>query len=375
MADSMGKALDIRRFDWPLLCTAYALAALGITFLWGIVRWNPAWDRLPPRQVQWLVIGTVVLLGVLAIDYRRLRRAAPWVYGLSLFSLLLLFTPLGHTENFSTRWLRVGPLSVQPSEFAKIAIVVILADMVTHRRKALQTWRGLIAPFAVTLAPALLIFRQPDLGTALLFVPTLLLMLFAAGARLRNLVLIGLGGLACAPMLWLKMGPAQKGRILGFLRPELDPHGAGWHVTRSVAAVIDGGLTGNGFSSGAPILQSKGFKAFNDFIFAAVAHELGFLGALCVLALFFIFFSRAVALARRSRDTFGRLLIIGMLSMLGMQTLINIGMTIRLCPITGMPLPFMSQGGSSLLTCFIMVGIILNVGLRRRPTTIHESFT
>jgi rod shape determining protein RodA len=378
---------DMKRFDWILFGTAYALSLLGIAFLWGIVRWNEQWHRLPPRQVQWLVISTVVLLVILFIDYLWWRKAAWVVYGLSLASLIILLVPrylpflspivklIVHTENNSTRWLRYGPLSVQPSEFAKIAVVLILAHTLTHRRDQLKHWRGLIMPAILTLAPMLLIFKQPDLGTTLLFVPTLLIMLFAAGARPRHLGIIMGAGLACAPLMWMFMKPQQKGRILGFLWPELDPQGTGWHITRSIAAVIDGGVTGNGFSSGAPILQSKGFKAFNDFIFAGIAHELGFIGSICVIALFAIFFTRCVVLAERARNPFGRLLIVGMLSMLALQTFINIGMTIRLCPITGMPLPFMSQGGSSLLVCFIMVGFMLNAGMRRRPTMIHESFS
>ncbi len=366
----MQQTASFKRFDWLLLGTALVLSCIGIVLLWGIVRWEPKWHRLPTRQVQWLLLSLCVMTVVVAVDYRFWRRFAWPAYGLTML-LLLLLPVFGHTENYSTRWYRLGPVSVQPSEFTKVAFVLLLAHVLTWRR-SIRSFGGLVLPFVLALAPMALILTQPDLGTALLFLPTLFVMLFVAGARPKHLIATAVAGLTCAPLLWLRMGPSQRGRILGFIWPEQDPFGSGWHVTRSVAATIAGGATGNGFSSGAPILLHRGFKAFNDFIFAAASYELGFVGSMSILFLYFVFFSRGTAIAAATRDPFARLLAAGMLTMLATQTLINIGMTIRLCPITGMTLPFMSQGGSSLLTCFIMIGFLLNVSLRR-PTVIART--
>lgn len=363
---------DLKHFDWLLFGTALLLSLIGIALLWGIVRWEPRWHRLPKRQVQWLALSLVALVIALALDPAQWCRLSYLLYALTLLALILL-PFFGHTENNATRWFRVGPVSVQPSEFAKIAFVLALARYLMYRRNQ-RTLRGLIPPVLIAIVPMVIILRQPDLGTALLFLPTLFVMLFVAGASVKHLVSLAVAGVACTPLLWLKMGVAQKGRILGFLFPENDPFGAGWHVTRSVAATVSGGLTGNGFSSGSPILRHRGFKAFNDFIFAALSHELGFVGCLCVLALFFVFFTRGAEIAERTRSPFGRLVVTGILTMLAVQAFINIGMTIRLCPITGMTLPFMSQGGSSLVVCFVMLALILNVGMRRTPTVAPEDF-
>ena len=363
----------MRRFDWLLFGTALVLSLIGIALLWGIVRPAGKWHRLPTRQMQWLGVSLVVGTVILSVNYMRWARPAYLLFGLSLLALFLLRF-FGHTENNATRWFKFGPISAQPSEFAKLAFILALARYLMYR-KNYRTLRGLVPPFLIASVPMVLILKQPDLGTAMLFLPTLFVMLFVAGAAPKHLGAVAVGGMACAPLLWFfKMGDAQKGRILGFLWPEKDPFGTGWHVMRSIAATVAGGITGNGFASGAPILQHRGFKAFNDFIFSAVAHELGFVGAVGVLTLFFIFFTRGTEIAAKTREPFGRLVTVGILTMLGVQVLVNVGMTIRLCPITGMTLPFMSQGGSSLMVCFVMVALVLNIGMRHRPTLAPDDF-
>jgi len=362
---------EIRRIDWILLATSGALSALGIAVLWGIVRWAPEWQSLPVRQTQWLAVSFGVLGVVVWLDYRVWKRWGYVAYAVAVMGLSLLFV-LGHTENNATRWFRLGPVSVQPSEFARVAFVLVVAARFANR--APRRWLSDILPaIALMAVPSALILRQPDLGTALLFVPTLFSMLYLAGAPRSKLAALAVAAAASIPLVWFQMGDAQRGRILGFLWPERDPFGTGWHVTRSVAATISGGVTGNGFSSGSPILLHRGFKAFNDFIFAAISHELGFVGAMATLLLFLVFFSRGAEIASRARDGYGRLVASGLLTMLGVQTLINLGMTIRLCPITGMTLPFVSQGGSSLVSCYVMAGLIVNVGMRQHPRLAPEN--
>lgn len=368
----MLRAHQLRRFDWILLSAALTLSLLGIAMLWGIAHAADKWHILPRRQFQWLVISLIVVISVIVIDYKLWARLAYVLFGLTLIALALL-PAFGEEINRSVRWFHLGPISVQPSEFAKLAFILALARYLMYR-KNYRTFRGLIPPFLMAAVPMALILIQPDLGTALLFLPTLFVMLYVAGASPKHLGIVAVGGIGCLPLLWQFMGVAQRSRILGFLDPAKDPFGAGWHVTRSTAATIAGGITGAGFSSGAPILQHQGFKAFNDFIFSAVAHEFGFIGAIGVLIIFLIFFTRGAQIAARTRDPFGRLVAVGALTLLAMQTLVNIGMTIRLCPITGMTLPFVSQGGSSLLICLVIVGLLINIGMRQRPTVAPEDF-
>ncbi len=167
-------------------------------------------------------------------------------------------------------------------------------------------------------------------------------------------------------MWFFVMGKAQRGRVTAFLSPEADLRGAGWHLRQSLAAVSSGGVTGTGFSSGSPVVLNRGFAAHTDFIFAVIANEWGFLGALAVLLLLFLILSRGMEIAGSTREPFGRLVVVGVLTSLGFQALVNIAMTVRLCPITGITLPFVSYGGSSLLICFVMAALVLNVGMHRK---------
>jgi cell division protein FtsW (lipid II flippase) len=251
-----------------------------------------------------------------------------------------------------------------------LALARYLAYRRDYRRVA-----GLIPPLLLVVLPMGLILVEPDLGTSLVLIPALFVMLYMAGASLKHLSAVAAMGAACAPVMYFfVMGPAQRGRITAFLSPDRDPFGAGWHLRQSLAAVASGGATGEGFSSGAPVLLNRGFAAHTDFIFAVIAHEWGFVGGLAVILLLFLFFSRGLEIAGSTREPFGRLLVVGFLTMLAFQALVNVGMTLRLCPITGITLPFISYGGSSLLVCFVMAALVLNVGMRRKAVIAPEDF-
>jgi len=357
-----------KHLDWVFLFAALVLAAIGIAFIWSSTHWVPARAGLARQQTRWLVIGLFAFAAVVTIDYTRLGRLAYPGYAAILAALVyvLLF---GVTRNNARRWIGLfgGRYLLQPSEFAKVAVVLALARYLMYR-KNYRKLTGLIPPFLIVLVPIGLILKQPDLGTALVFLPTLFVMLYVAGASVRHLGAVAAAGAACTPLLWFfMMGTGQKGRILGFLWPLEHASREGWHVRQSLAAIISGGVTGNGFSSGSPVILNRGFAAHTDFIFSVIANEWGLLGALAVLLLFLILFSRGIAIAGTTREPFGRLLVVGMLTMLAFQTLVNVAMTLRLCPITGLTLPFVSYGGSSLLACFLMAAFVLNVGMRRKP--------
>jgi rod shape determining protein RodA len=355
------------------MATILMLCLLGIAFIWSVTHWAPSTADTAVRQAQWVGIGLAALLLVISVDYLRLADLAYPAYILVII-LLLLVPVIGVERNYAKRWIELPGANLQPSEFAKIAVILALARYLMYR-KDLRRFKGLVVPILIAAVPMGLIVIEPDLGTTLVFIPVLFAMLWVAGARPLHLAgLIG-AGMAAAPVLWFfGMGRAQRGRILAFISPQADPFGTGWHIRQSIAAVASGDVTGQGFSSGAPVLLNRGFAAHTDFIFAVIAHEWGFVGCLAVLLLLFLFFTRGVDIASATRESFGRLVAIGILALLGFQTLVNLGMTVRLCPITGLTLPFVSYGGSSLLSCFILAGILLNIGMRRKTVLAPEEF-
>jgi len=354
----------LKRFDGPLFGAAVLLALIGIAFIWSATHWTPARAPLAPTQFRWLLIGLAAFGVVAALDYRQFRTLAYPIYVAVLLALAWVLV-FGEVRQNSRRWITLFGYNLQPSELAKVGVILALARYLMYRKK-MEKLSGLIAPFLMTLVPMALILKEPDLGTALVFLPTLFAMLYVAGTPVKRLAAVAAAGVASAPALWFfVMSPRQQGRILGFLSPLDYAAAEGWHVRQSLAAVISGGVAGEGFSSGSPVLLNRGFAAHTDFIFSVIAHEWGLLGAAAVLALLLIFLSRSAEIARTARDPFARLMVVGFLAMLAFQALVNLGMTVRLCPITGLTLPFVSYGGSSLLTCFIMAGFIASVGMRR----------
>ncbi len=362
----------LRNFDWLFFGVVLAMVALGVLFIWSCTHWTPERAGMAAQQLRWFAVGLLAMLLVLAVDYTILEWLAWPAYAASLAGLALVMV-IGVTVNNARRWIQLPGFMVQPSEVAKIAVILVMARYLMHRD--LRAWRSLIIPLLIVGVPMGMILVEPDLGTSLTLLPVLFGMLLAAGAPPRKLMgLIG-AGLLAAPVFWFFiMGNAQKGRILSFLWPEADPSGTGWHVRESLLAITAGGVTGMGYSSGSPVLLNRGFAGHTDFIFAVIAHEWGFVGALLVVLLLFLFFSRGFAIAASTREPFGRLVATGILSLLAFQALVNLCMTVRLCPVTGITLPFISYGGSSLLISFIMVGLVLNIGLRRRSSSIPREY-
>jgi len=364
---------ELHRFDWLFFLSVLALTAIGIAFIWSCTVWVPGRAHFATQQIKWLVVSLVAFAFVIFLDYGSLGGLAYPIYIAAVIALALLF-PFGVTRNYSRRWFDIFGYYVQPSELAKVAVVLALARYLMYRRNT-RKLRGLIAPFLIALIPMGLILKEPDLGTSLVFLPTLFVMLYVAGASLRHLTAVAAAGVASTPFLWFFiMGTRQKGRILGFLWPLKYQAGEGWHLRQSLAAIMSGEVTGQGYASGSPILLNKGFAAHTDFIFSVIAHEWGLLGVLTILFLFALFFSRSIRIARVTREPFGRLVVVGMLTMLAFQAIVNMGMTVRLFPITGLTLPFVSYGGSSLLTCFVMAAFVLSIGMRRKAVMAPEDF-
>ncbi len=318
------------------------------------------------KQATFLAAG-LALMGMAALpNYQHYRRGALFLYLACLAALVMLLVT-GRATRGARGWFSLGPVNVQPAEFMKIALVLLLARVLMYARN-LQRWRGLVLPVLLAAVPAGLILLQPDLGTAILFVPTLLAMLFAAGARKRHLAVMVLALLAAAPVgYFFVLKEYQRNRLISFMFPEKVPPDLRYQQQQSVKACAAGGALGRGLGEAGTQLPFYVPDRHTDFVYSIVCEEMGFAGATFVLLLFGVFFAELLRAARQTREPFGRLMLVGLTALLAAQTFINLGMTLGVAPITGVTLPFVSYGGSSLLTCCLAAGLALNVSGRWQP--------
>jgi rod shape determining protein RodA len=326
------------------------------------------------RQLTWYAVGPLAGALVLLVPYRALLDRAYLLFGLSLLLLLAVFA-VGTSVNGARRWIDLGPAMMQPSEFAKLALVLVLARYIRFREDQ-RSFRGLLVPFLLATIPVALVLRQPDLGTALLFLPILLAVLYASGARVRHLGAVMLMGVAAAPLVYafvlrdyqrervrtfvaLHFGGGEGGgEDLRMLRQE------GWQSDQARIAVASGGLGGLGWAEGPQNRSGAVPEHQTDFIFTVLGEEFGFLGTAAMAGLFALLLVGLGGIARRCRDPAGKLLATGVMVLVGAQAFVNLAMTVGLGPVTGVPLPFLSYGGSTTLTSFVAVALALNVGAR-----------
>jgi cell division protein FtsW len=312
------------------------------------------------RQLGWAAAGILAMVAAMKIDYRRYKHPGAVFTFLGVTALMLISVFLLDRAHHTHRWIHWGAFSLQPSELAKPALILFLAFFLESRIKAINDWRNTLLPAAVpTLIFIALIVFQPDLGTAIACASITASMLFVAGMDLRYLVY---AVVASVPLLYLAIFHVayRRDRILAFLNPYSDPQGKGFHIIQSLVAVSTGGITGVGLMEG----KQKLFylpEPHTDFIFAVTAEELGLLGSLVVVVLFTIFLWRGIRTALRTQDMFGRFLAVGITSMIVVQALINISVVLGLMPTKGIPLPFVSYGGSSLFVTLASVGVLLNI--------------
>ena len=314
------------------------------------------------RQLMWLAIGLIVAYATYRVDYRLLKRWAPYVLVGSILSLLLVLVPhVGESVNGARRWIGASSISLQPSEFAKLALVIYLAAVLSSRgERIVSLVKGLVPLCVPVFLIAVLIVKEPDMGTASLIVLIAFAMFFTAGARIGHLFAILL---ATAPpaILTVVANPYQRARIFAFLDPWKDPLNYGFHIVQSLLALGSGGLFGAGLGDS----RAKFFylpEQYTDFIFSILGEELGLLGTLAVVVLFLVFAYRAIRIAIAAPDRFGFFLTIGCVSTILIQAFINIGVVTSSWPVTGVPLPFISFGGSSLIVNLLCVALIANVG-------------
>lgn len=346
---------------------------------------------LTAKQIAFMATGVVLLLLVLGPSYQKLGRWAYPFYGLAIFLLLLLAgghfldrlglpsLPFVPERRNTFRWIGLGPFQIQPSEFMKVALVLALARYLRFR-SSYRSWPGLIPPFLLTVAPMFLILFQPDLGTLLMLLPVLFSMLFVAGARLRHLLVIVALGVALMPVFYhYGMKPYQQERILVLFRQNVADEAwhmdQGYQLRQSKIALGTGRILGQGYREGV-FVQYDGLlpEEHNDFIFAIIGHQWGLVGELLIILAYGLIVLAGLEVATVTNDPFGRLLAVGVVVMIAVQALLNICMTIGLAPITGMTLPFVSAGGSSLWTNFLSLGLLLNVAKRRPMLIAHPPF-
>lgn len=363
--------LRVRRISWIMLIAAVALSVVGIFFIYsaGYVEGNPARAGLPKhvRQIGFAVVGLLGFLGAAAFDYRRLGKLSTWVYLACIF-LLLLVAVVGTVQYGARRWLAILPgIRVQPSELMKVGAMIMLARFLSQPGIDLSDFRTVSSALAIAGIPFVLIALQPDLSTAMVFVPLTLVMMFVAGVPMRILLVLGLLGLLMMPFGWFLLGDYQQERILVFLDSDRDPLNAGWSKRQSEIAVGSGGVWGKGYLLGTQNIL--GFLprsvAPTDFIYSVIAEELGFVGSVAVLLLFAIVIVSGMRTALLTHDMMGRLLAVGVITIIFGHIFVNIAMTVGLVPITGLPLPLLSYGGSFTVTTMIGLGILQSVHVRR----------
>ena len=378
---------NIRHIDWMVSLLVVALAVIGFLGLYSASRSTAA--NYCQKQMIFFLGGVCVALAIMCVDHRFLVSLAPAMYAAAVV-LLLAVLVLGKEVKGGQRWLALGPLRLQPSEQAKLVLVYTLAWYLTRVGTRIRRLPYFLLTFAIVAVPALLILRQPNLGTAACLGPIALVMLYIAGCKKWHLGVLVALGLSVVPLLWWQIRdfdpnlPAaeiqaadkdrafyelryyQKRRVYTFLNPESDPLEAGWQTYQSKITIGSGGLTGKGFLEGTQTYLRYLPEHHNDFVFSLLAEEIGFVGGVCVLALFLILFGRGLMFARACPDMSGALLATGAVTILAFHVCVNVAITLGLLPVTGIPLPFLSYGGSFYLTTMTCVGVLLNVPIRSR---------
>jgi rod shape determining protein RodA len=354
----------LHQFDWFLVIIVLILCVAGIATIQSATHLSE--PGLYQRQTLWLLIGAVLMVSLITVDYSRLERFAYIIYGLSMAALLFsLF--FGKKVAGAQRWIDLGFVSFQPAEFAKIAVILAVSKHLAGKGIPLKglSLGGLIAPALLFAPPFLLIARQPDLGTAFVVLLIFSTMLLVAKIRTRALVFISLVLAAALPFGWGFLKGYQKARLMSFFNPSADPLGSGYHLIQSKIAVGSGGFLGKGYMEGTQGTLEFLPEHHTDFIFSVLAEEWGFLGVFLMLGMFLILILRGLDIAANAKCRFGFFAAFGMVSLLFWHVAVNIAMTVGMLPVVGVPLPFLSYGGSFLVTMFLAVGVLLNIRMRR----------
>ena len=359
----MKDAPGTRDYDWWMLAILAAICTLGVLEIYSAT-YGSALGGMHTKQIRWLLIGTVLMFVLSRLDYHVIMDQAPWLYIGGLMALVAVLL-VGHTRFGAKRWIPVLGEFFQVSELVKLIIIIVLARFFAEVRTDELSLQDLIKAGLLVGLPLALILKQPDLGTALVLLPMLIVGAFLAGLQWKHTAVIVLIGVLMLPIGWRVLKPYQKERVTSFLHPEGDAKGSGYQVLQSKIAVGSGGFWGKGFRKGSQNQLGYIPVRYSDFIMSAWAEEQGFKGVLLALGLYMALLLRLVQNAQRAKDRAGMFLVMGVTAALGFHVLVNVAMVIGAMPVTGIPLPLMSYGGSATLFVFLAIGLVMNVRLRR----------
>jgi rod shape determining protein RodA len=371
----MRRFLSVRDFDWPLLGMVLVLCTISVFEVYSATlhtkfsstlqsHWYAAFHI---KQLLWIAGGLAAMFLFSKIDYHRLLDWAPWAYGIGLAALVAVKL-VGVTVLHARRWIRIGPIHFQPSEWVKLILILAVARYFANLGGRRLTGLDIFKAFLMVGVPLIIVLKQPDLGTALTYTPILAAGLFLGGINIRQAVVLLVCGTALVVGVWTSgkfLQPYQKARLTSFINPDNDPKGTGYQLRQSLIAVGSGGVWGKGMAKGSQTQGDFLPIPHADFIFAAYGEEHGFVGALFVLLLYFFILMRLIQNAQTAADLSGSLIIMGVVAVLTFQIAVNVGMVIGFMPVTGIPLPLMSYGGSSVLFTFLALGVAMNVRMRR----------
>ncbi len=343
---------------WPIVFLTVLLTVVGIITIYS-ASFRGSGDYAS-KQLVWFLLGLCVFFMTISVGYRSFLNLSYLFYAITIV-LLIWVLILSEARSGAQRWIMIGSFAVQPSEFSKIATVLMLANFLSNRSAIQHQKRTLIATLVLVGVPAILVLKQPDLGSALVFTPVLVAMIFLWGAKLRYLISLFLAGAASLPLVWHVLKPYQQKRLLVFINPSIDPIGASYTAIQSKIAVGSGGLLGKGWLQGTQTQLDFVPEHHTDFIFSVIGEEFGFLGAIFLLFLFGLLIIYAFRIVDHTTDFRARLLALGIAMAFSFQIFVNIGMTIGLAPITGLPLPFISYGGSALVANFFAFGLLASI--------------
>ncbi len=355
-----------QNFDWMLLALVMCICAIGVVNIYstGFSLGENA-SQLYLKQLQWILFGLLLMAVTFLIDYRAITQAAYIIYALSIASLVYVAF-FGHTANGAQRWISFGFVLFQPSELMKVTMIIALARYFDdHKSNEPYLLRELFVPILMVLLPCVLIMKQPDLGTALMIVIVAASIVLFIGVNWKSIAIAVAGGLVMLPLAWLCLKDYQKDRLLTFLSPENDPLGTGYHIIQSMIAIGSGGFLGKGFLQGSQTQLKFLPEQQTDFVFSVFAEEWGFIGGFVLVLMFISLLIWGLKIALHSRDLLGTILAFGISALIGWEMIINMGMVLGMLPVVGIPLPFLSYGGSAMASMLAAIGLLMNVSTRR----------
>ena len=365
----------LTNMPWGMVALIIGIACIGIAALYSATYTSRGPSSLFTKQLIWIFAGLFVMFLALIPDYHTIGRFAYLLYAVSLL-LLVLVMIIGKTGMGAQRWLALGPFAFQPSELAKISMALALARYFAEDpKRGGYELKDLAVPGVMILVPLVLVLKQPDLGTAIMLLSTSSLIILMAGLRLRSVMIVLATGLVIASLvffvppvrntIWGSLKPYQQNRIKAFIDPGSDPLGSGYHANQSKIAVGSGQIVGKGYRRGTQSQMAFLPERHTDFIFAVIAEETGLVGASVLILLYLALLMLGVDAAKNAKDRLGMLMAAGVVSMLSLYVFINVGMAVGIVPVVGVPLPLVSYGGTSVITTFLALGLLLNIQKRR----------